>query len=161
MGSAASSCVETVKNATKLDVIYVQVGGVHFPATKTGNSYNFLQPDFSGIRTPKSAFSNRGSSMYSNRNPYYDRDMTLLVPDKDLPRKSVLTATPFSGYIINPSDDDASSHTGSLRFELKPDIIEKAQKLESFADEASLNSRNNNNNSLLIKDAINFFLIVS
>ena len=80
MGSAC------VKHATLpgKEVVYLEIGGVKFPAVKMGATYNFVQPDFSGYKTPRTAFSGldiRRESYHNQNLPYYNKDMKLLIPD--------------------------------------------------------------------------------
>ena len=82
--SMGSTCV---KHATLpgQEVIYLEIGGVKFPAIKMGATYNFVQPDFSGYKTPRTAFSGildvRRESYHNQNLPYYNKDMKLLIPD--------------------------------------------------------------------------------
>lgn len=99
MGAA---CIKVARQEQP-DVIYVNVGGIKFPAITTGSEYKFVkQPDFTGIKTPYTALSGKASTnsahsqsnFYSQffkpqpicnkhpaRQPYYDSNMTLVVPD--------------------------------------------------------------------------------
>lgn len=80
MGSA---CIQHARLPGQ-EVVYLEIGGVKFPAVKMGATYNFVQPDFSGYKTPRTAFSGldmRRESYHNQNLPYYNKDMKLLIPD--------------------------------------------------------------------------------
>ena len=62
------TCASILKDNEGNEIEYLQIGGIRFPAIKIGKTYNFVQPDFSGYKTPRTAFSAR--SEYHAR-PYY------------------------------------------------------------------------------------------
>ena len=95
------SCVK-VKKHIEPEIIYVDFGGFKFPAIHVGSDIKFLhQPDFSGFKTPRTALSvfsdydptgvhkhtfynkfiSHPDVSHPSRLPYYDSDMTLVVPD--------------------------------------------------------------------------------
>ena len=98
-----STCV---KHATLpgQEVIYLEIGGVKFPAIKMGATYNFVQPDFSGYKTPRTAFSGfdiRRESYHNQNLPYYNKDMKLLIPDTtqhNIPQNRLPEAASASPY---------------------------------------------------------------